>query len=459
MAHVLQFNDNGVGTIADFQTTSGPGYYLVSYTPGAAVKNVTYRNSIYADGSYPAASHYDNFVDTIVCTIVGSSGADAIAKLRALQRFVTITIETRTVASQNRQRTIKYNLQGLTNLVTADVRAGSVSTGSDLLGPEWNAFVINNVVITIERGHWFQSISDTLGTTNTTVPHGQLTGFNIRGDTYAAPYLTVATNTATLFAVLAYASIERHGNADYTGYGAKGAAAYLDTALNGSTTPAVGGSIAATCRQTSFATTAADNPRAYVTSNAQKFGGPMRIFVRACVTAAATTASMYMRYFPASPTTFAYADMTYISMGAAQTVNSTSWKIFDMGILPAPAQVYALSDVVSLQLYASRSAGAGELAIDQVYLMPAEQILTLTHQASAGITSVYHYSPFGGAFAIQSLGGIFGAPIVYKGEFRPLPGQGSLYWITAKSDMSNTNTDTSSIGGYTYPQYLTASGE
>jgi hypothetical protein len=261
--------------------------------------------------------------------------------------------------------------------------------------------------------------------------------------------------------IIGYRS-KAQGGAYYANLGKREAESEtLGTDTSGTADATASGGNVARCTQT----TSPSTPAARVSKASIVPYGTHRVFARMKITGTAVS-SVYMNY--QDETT---ANGSTLIPNTAVSVSSTSWLVYDLGIVRAFQGTYGviLDNTVrgSYSLYSSLTSGSGNLDIDWVYFMPTEGYITLqnvgigTSTPTSNFTAVVnnHYNfpiatvYYGGAGS--NVGSV--RPLASTVSLDPVPGPFALYWLAGTDSGSVFDVDiltSLNIGFATNPRYL-----
>jgi len=440
MAHTLKayyYTDPATAVTVDFMgaVTGTTGIAVDAYQMGVPGIDQSRNNSLYSDSPRPVYSKHGTVTDVLTVTVRGSTNTALYTNLHLLAKLG----EYARTAAQN----------GIDNYpARLELKPGGSAAGETLyamiydcrveIPADWASvqdatLMIEDVTVTIERGLWRNiSTANSYEVTNLgagPVVHASKAASTttIGGDTTALVDISVAQN---LGGGASPGRIDRV----IIGYRSKalGGSTYGDcgkfeseSATNGTDTSdqvdatASGGN----CVRCTFGTVTTAAVRS---SGAAVPRGVHRMFARMKITGTAVS-SVYLSYCDETVA----AGGTYVD-NAAVTVSSTSWLVYDLGIVRA-LQNQGNVSYGTYQIYASRTSGAGNLDIDWVYCMPTEGYLTAQDVGiTVGTTRIFNYQ-----------NGLEHAPHcityltypkalrkpAYTASIAPPPGDFYLYWL------------------------------
>lgn len=436
------YTDPATTVTVDFMSAAedNDGIAVESYEMGVPGIEQARNNSLYSDSPRPVYSKHTTVIDTLVVTVRGSTNTALYTNLHLLAKLG----EYARFASQNsadgRPAYLQLKPGGSSagETLHAQIYDCRVQMTSDWAYSQDASLTIEGVTLTIERGIWRPVPPDK---TNVSAANLSLTGqafassavstADIGGDTSALIRAIVAhdagvTTGAIDRVILGYRS-KLLGGTKYDVCGkveSEAATMGTDTSAVADAT-ASGGNVA----RCTFGT-AADSLRF---SGAKIPRGTHRIFARMKITGT-VVATVKAKYCDE-----AVASGGVPVANAPVYVSSTSWLVYDLGIVRAFVQSAPDSNNLgTYQVWAENTGGAGNLDVDWIYIMPTEGYITAqglgigTTAPSAAmglelsnmIEKVFKASVYAGS----GLGAITIYP-AYTFSLAPMPGPFAFYWL------------------------------
>jgi hypothetical protein len=470
MAHTLKayyYTDPATAVTVDFMgaVTGTTGIAVDSYQMGIPGIEQARNNSLYSDSPRPVYSKHGMVTDVLTVTVRGSTNTVLYTNLHLLAKLG----EYARLGAQNGTNCPSAYLQlkpggsAVGEVLYAVIYDCRVELPADWAMSQDATLMIEDVTVTIERGLWrsqtpgISYIDNNISVTNQPFASSASSSLSIGGDASALIRLTV--NHGTLGTkgqmdrvIVGYRSLAL-GGSSYNALGKKEAeSATLGTDTSAVADATASGGNVARCTQT----TAPSTPAVRV-SGAVVPRGMHRVFARMKITGTAVS-SVYLRYSDES-----VANGGVFTPNTAVLVSSTSWLVYDMGIVRA-LDVPGTVVYGTYQVYSSLSSGAGNLDIDWVYLMPTEGYITaqglgITTSAPDS-TRVFEYQ--NGIETNTTCICYLASPKAtakpaYTASISPPPGACALYWLIGTDSGSVFDVgifDSAEIGLYTVPRYL-----
>lgn len=434
------------------------GLQLTAYDMGMPSTQAARNSSLYSDAPRPQYSRRTTVVDTLTFDVRGSSYS---ALYTLLHQVAQLGEYARLAMEHPHARSVAY-MEFRPNPASAGETVYAAIYDARLSMPaDWAANVtvtneIRSVVLVIERDIW-RAAAPVIGF--------YAEGWPQAGVTVLPMSAAKGSVGGASFTIVPKGDIQALGGA-YVGSIASGA---IDHIILGYRSAALGGANHATlgkrqCEAATFGiiadTTAgadatASGGQAAITTFATSASstirftggsiphGVHRVFARVRVTAG-TTAKLKI----------GYQDETN-ALGAvwatndAVTVTSSTYVTVDLG----PISIYQSVSTLMIDdaatgcyaIYAERTAGAGSLYVDYLFLMPTEGYVRVW---DAGITAANAFAmmhdetgfAFKGAFIVSALSAAYNARVRlcrYSGELNIKPGAGTFYWITGQDSGGN----------------------
>lgn len=422
---------NFYGAVAD-----NDGIAVTAYQMGVPGIEAVRNNSLYSDSPRPVYSKRGTVTDVLTVDVRGSTNTLLYTNLHLLAKLGEYARYASQNNSDGRPAYLQFKPGGSASgeVLYANIYDCRVELPSDWANTNDARLTIEDVTVTIERGLWRPVPPDK---TNVNAANVTLTGqafassapstADIGGDTSALVQLLIGHDTGSTTGqidrvIVGYRS-KLLGGSKYDVCGKlEGESATSGTDY---TTVADATASAGNVARITFGTTA-DSLRF---SGAKIPRGIHRIFARMKITSTAV-ATVKLKY----------CDDTVANGGVplantAVTVDSTGWRVFDLGIVRA--FVVSAADANGLgtyQLWAALASGTGNLDVDWLYVMPTEGYITGNN---IGIGT----SAPSAAMILEisnMLEKVFKAVVVstyvttyptYTFSLAPMPGPFALYWL------------------------------
>lgn len=451
MTHTLKayyYTDPATAVTVDFMgaVTGSTGIAVDSYQMGIPGIEQARNSSLYSDSPRPVYSKHGTVTDVLTVTVRGSTNTVLYTNLHLLAKLGEYA---------------RQSMQNNFDMQTAylELKPGGSSSGEVLyaaiydcrveLPADWAdvqdaTLMIEDVTVTIERGIWRSiKIRESPETSASSISNSAVaaskmaSSADIGGDTTALYRVSVyqpsaGTPDATIDRVIIGYRSKARGGVGYNSLGIREAESQTlgtDTSSTADAT-ASGGSVA----KCTFATVTTAATRVSRTGDISN--GVHRVFARMKVDASSSS-SVYLKYQDASSASGA----TLIS-NAAVTVSSTSWLVYDLGVV----RVFQDGTLATggggaygaWELSASRLTGSGTnaLYVDWVFIMPTEGYLTAS---GCGILTTsptkFNTVYFDNCWTESLVCGVFNtsdarvSSVQYSASFDPVPGPFELYWL------------------------------
>jgi len=470
MAHTLKayyYTDPATAVTVDFMgaVTGTTGIAVDSYQMGVPGIEQARNNSLYSDSPRPVYSKHGTVTDVLTVTVRGSTNTALYTNLHLLAKLGEYARH----ASHNPDETLPAYLElkpggsAAGEVLYATIYDCRVEMPADWASVQDATLMVEDVTVTIERGLWRAIVpSGGVGTTNysgTGKPFASsaVSSASIGGDSDALYYLYFAHDSGSTTGAIDRAIIGfrsqalAYDNYDDCGkYEAEGLTNGTDTSDAVDATASAGNKV-----QCTFATPT----NALRLSGAKIPYGVHRIFARMKATGTAQ-ATVYAGY---SDETAAYGGT--VVANSTVSVTSTSWLVYDLGIVRAFQFGFAQAQPYrgTIGIYALLASGAGNLDIDWIYCMPTEGYITIqgTGIGTSAPTSDYvvicqNATPQPSC-AVYSANSLKVIQPRYTESFRPPPGPIALYWLmgTDSGDVFDVGIHASlTIQLFTVPRFL-----
>lgn len=447
MAHTLKayyYTDPTTAVTVDFMgaIATNTGIALDSYQMGIPGIEQVRNNSLYSDYPRQVYSKHDTVTDTLTVTVRGSTNTALYTNLHLLAKLGEYARLSRTSLTSTLSAYLELKPGGSAagEVLYAPILDCRVELPADWANNQDATLMVEDVTVTIERGMWAKHSPNIdprtadSGFGLTDQPRlGSSSSASVGGDTSALWNLVIlseddTTHPAIDKIIIGYASLAKHG-AKYSAYGVQEAESQTngtDTADAADVTASNGNKVVCT-----FATVATAADR--VTKASGTGPGVFRIFARMKITGTAK-ASVYVKI------TESYGG-PYV--GTAVSVETTTWAIYDLGIVRAYqnnwfASLGNLSSVAALALTASLTSGTGDLEIDYFHIMPTEGYITMSALEIA-VNGPFPYISIGNIgmttpnLLVQTsnaagIGPRSSSP-GWTASLEPLPGLAYVYWM------------------------------
>ncbi len=442
MTHTLKayyYTDPVTSVTVDFMgaVTGSTGIAVDSYQMGIPGVEQARNNSLYSDSPRPVYSKHGTVTDTLTVTVRGSTNTVLYQNLHLLAKLGEYA---RNLASNPNIAGMPYlelkpGGSAAGEVLYAPVYDCRVELPSDWAGVQDATLIIQDVTVTIERGLWQQyapntfSLTGNIGVTGQALASSASSSANIGGDTSALIYLYFlqASGATTINrAIIGYRS-KALGGANYASLGKKEAESQTngtDTSDQVDATASGGNCVRCTFGTTTLAKRLSGTGIPY---------GTHRVFARMKITGTAV-ATVNVKYQDTDTSAAVYV------ANASVSVNSTSWLVYDMGVVryfetglgalydPSASGVWAVDALLA--------SGAGNLDIDWLFFMPTEGYLTasgfsLAYSAITPQSFILTNSVNGSWIAQQALAADFTriAAVQHTASIAPQPGPFALYWL------------------------------
>lgn len=454
MAHTLKayyYTDPATAVTVDFYgaVATNSGIAVDAYQMGIPGIEQARNNSLYSDSPRPVYSKHGTVTDVLTVTVRGSTNTNLYTNLHLLAKLG----EHARMASESRNEarpafiTLKPGGSSSGEILYAPIYDCRVEMPADWANHIDATLTVEDVTVTIERGLWQANEPSTYeqtagGNVGNVAVTGQAfassasSSTDVGGDTTALRTLYITHDPGSVVgqidrAIVGYRSKSR-GGANYASLGKKES----ESATMGTDTSAVadatasGGNIA----QCTFGTTT----DAIRISGSGIPWGTHRVYMRAKITGSAV-ASVYVKHQSES-----LANGAVFISGSAVLVSSTSYLVYDMGIVRyferGYGNAYAYTGHTGFyQVFASLAAGAGNLDIDWLYFMPTEGFVTAqslgigTSNPTAKNVMILTNGLWQESMSVfyPGAGSTFGSATVsaYTASLEPVPGPFALYWL------------------------------
>jgi hypothetical protein len=470
VAHTLKayyYTDPATAVTVDFMgaIAANSGIALDSYEMGIPGVEQARNNSLYSDSPRPVYSKHGTVTDVLSVTVRGSTNTALYTNLHYLVKLG----EYARTAQENPDETLLAYLElkpggsAAGEVLYAAIYDCRVQLPADWANVQDATKTIDDVTVTIERGLWRTNIPTSgLDVTNYSgtgkaFASSAVSSTAIGGDTEADFYLLFSHDSGSTTgqidrAIIGFRSQAlAYDNYDDCGkYEAEGLTNGTDTSDAADATASAGNKVECT-----FATTT----NALRLSGAKIPYGVHRIFARMKITGSAV-ATVYAGY---SDDTAAYG--ATVIANATVSVNSTSWLVYDLGIVRAFQFGFAQAQGYrgTIGIYALLASGAGNLDIDWIYCMPTEGYITIqgvgigTSAPSSNYYVVTQNATQVPSCAVYSVNSLKVIQPRYTTSFRPKPGPVAIYWLmgTDSGDVFDVGIHASlTIQLFTLPRFL-----
>lgn len=456
MAHTLKayyYTDAATAVTVDFYgaVADNDGIAVDSYQMGVPGIEQARNNSLYSDSPRPVYSKHGTVTDVLTVTVRGSTNTALYTNLHLLAKLGEYARQSSQSIYDMVQPYLELKPGGSAagEVLYATVYDCRVEMPADWANVQDATLTVEDVTVTIERGLWRNiklrdSVTTIAGSTsNAAAAASQAnSSADIGGDTTALYQIVVyqpstGTPDATIDRVIIGYRSKARGGSGYSALGRKEAEDQVNgtDASDAADATASGGNVV----KCTFATVTTDATRLSQTGSIAN--GVHRIFARMKVDTGVVS-SVYLKY---QDSTTAQGG-TLIS-NSAVTVSSTSWLVYDLGIVRSVQDGTAItggSSYAAWELSASRVTGAGSdaLHIDWLFFMPTEGYFTMN---DCGILTT---SPtktnavvFDNAVIDTLVCGVFttgGAGVrakstQYTASCDPMPGPCSIYWLICQN--------------------------
>jgi hypothetical protein len=444
MAHTLKayfYTDPSTAVTVDFYgaVADNDGIAVTSYQMGMPGIEQARNNSLYSDSPRPVYSKHGTVTDVLTVDVRGSTNTNLYTNLHLLAKLG------------------EYARRGSENpyvksTAYIEMKPGGSAAGEVLyaiiydcradLPPDWaniqdSTLTIEDVTVTIERGLWQKYAPAAANTTNNAAATGVAnassvsSSVDIGGDTTAGYWFTVTQSSgATTInrAIIGYRS-KALGGANYASLGKQEAEDQTngtDTSDAADATASAGNKVQCTFATGTLATRLSGTSIPY---------GTHRVFARMKITGT-QVATVNVKYQDTSA-----SGAVYIS-NSSVTVNSTSWYVFDLGVIRLVEGTYAAVDDPTIggiwALDASGTPAAGNLDVDYLFFMPTEGYITasgfaMTWGGSTATTPVLYienaYYRMPTVFVGYGTAQLKLTPMTYTVSIAPIPGPFAIYWL------------------------------
>jgi len=455
VAHTLTayyYTDPATAVTVDFYgaVSDNDGIAVDSYEMGIPGIEQARNNSLYSDSSRPVYSRHGTVTDVLTVTVRGSTNTNLYTNLHLLAKlgeYARMAAESR---NESHPAYMKFKPGGSAagEVLYAVIYDCRVQLPAGWANTQDATLTIDDVVVTIERTMWqadapISYVQGAGGNTANIALTGQAfassasSSANVGGDTSALRTLTmfhdIGSTTGQIDRVIVGYRSKNRGGSQYAALGKKEA----ESATMGTDASAVADATASNgnVAQCTFATTTTDAIRI---SGSGIPWGTHRVYMRAKITSTAV-ASVYVKHQSES-----LANGAVFISGEEVTVSSTSYLVYDMGIVRYFQEGYGNAYEYTghtgfYQVFASLASGSGNLDIDWLYFMPTEGFVTakslgigtsnptakniflLTNGMWQESASVFYSG------ATTTYGST--AKVSYTSSFDPIPGPFALYWL------------------------------
>lgn len=484
MAHTLKayyYTDPATAVTVDFYgaVADNDGIAVDSYQMGVPGIEQARNNSLYSDSPRPVYSKHGTVTDVLTVTVRGSTNTLLYTNLHLLAKLGEYARAAQQTPLESQQAYLKLKPGGSSSgeNLYATIYDCRIELPADWANTQDATLMVEDVTVTIERGIWakrppsypaeslYPNADTNIEKTSQAFASSGSSSLDIGGDTSAQFFLFAdhqgSTSGAIDRMIIGYRS-KAQGGTYYANLGKREAESETLGTDTSDTVDATGsGGHVARCTQT----TSPSTPAARVSKASIVPYGTHRVFARMKITSTAVS-SVYMNY--QDETT---ANGSTLIANAAVSVSSTSWLVYDLGVVRSFQSTYGVildgSVRGSYSLYSSLTSGSGNLDIDWVYFMPTEGYVTLqnigigtsTPTSDFRVVVANHYN-----FPIATV--IYGGVGSNVGTVRtlqntisldPLPGPFALYWLagTDSGSVFDVGILTSlNIGLHTNPRYL-----
>ncbi len=441
MAHTLKayyYTDPATAVTVDFYSAvaDNDGIAVDSYQMGVPGIEQARNNSLYSDSPRPVYSKHSTVTDVLTVTVRGSTNTALYTNLHLLAKLGEYARR----ASQNPASIVPSHLElkpggsAAGEVLYAMIYDVRVELPADWANTQDATLTVEDVTVTIERGLWqkykyglngYQDGWDYIyGTTNPTVEYhagSASSTVDVGGDTWALWQIQFApkndaSTPAIDRAIIGYRS-KSMGGANYASLGKKEAESQTngtDTSDAADATASGGNKVECT-----FATGTA----ATRLSGTGIPHGIHRVFARmkANGTQVATV------YLSATDTTGTIAN-------ASVTVSSTSWLVYDLGVIRLFQNhwgaILTPTSTGSWTLTGSGTPAAGNLDIDYLFFMPTEGYVTASGIGiPAGLANSGKTLTINNQVLPQPFVAANNAAVAYTISLDPVPGACAFYWL------------------------------
>lgn len=464
MAHTLSatYATDAVSVTLDFiaGNSGAAGFALEAYEMGMPAVETAYNSSLYSDNRRMVYSKRGSVVDTITITVQGSTAANLYARIHQLSAFGEYC---RTYAvNQPMYGTpyLKLKPDGATDDVYALVSDCRIELPPDWMNTATATYRVEGVVLTLERSLWYRDIwgttSTVLAASNAALASSATNSTAVAGDVPAAYVVTFGypSSGATINRLIIGYRSALVGGTYYNTLGIREAESQTngtDTSDAADATASAGNKVACTFGTTGIATRL---------SGTNVPHGVHRVFARMKITGD-IVATANVKYADTNATGVVYVANT------AVTVSSTSWLVYDMGvvrIMQSSAQLPIAGSISGVYaIDALRASGtSGNLDIDWIYFMPTEGYLTASSFTINTTTAAFQFNstlpPNYYATLMEGIDPIQLAPVTYTASLDVKPGTFALCWLAGTDSGGVFDVDpayTASVGLNVATRFIT----
>ena len=472
MAHTLKayyYTDPATAVTVDFMgaIATNSGIAVESYQMGVPGIEQARNNSLYSDSPRPVYSKHGTVTDVLTVTVRGSTNTALYTNLHLLAKLGEYARR----GSENpyvkatAYLEMKPGGSSAGEVLYAPIYDCRVELPSDWAGVQDATLMVEDVTVTIERDLWQKYAPGGANTTSNAISTGAAnassvsSAVDIGGDASAKFFLTVTQDSgATTInrGIFGYRS-KALGGTNYASLGKKEAEDQsngTDTTDAADATASAGNKVQCTFATGTLATRLSGTGVPY---------GTHRVFARMKANGA-QVATVNLKYQDTNSTGVVYAT------NASVSVSSTSWLVYDLGVIRLVETTYAAVDDPTVTgvwaLDASGTPAAGNLDIDWLYFMPTEGYLTasgfsMVWGGSMATTQVlymensYYRQPT--VFLGYGTSQLRLAALQYTASIDPVPGPFALYWILGTDSGAVFDapiTTTATVFLKTNPRYL-----
>jgi len=444
MAHTLKayyYTDPATAVTVDFYgaVADNDGIAVDSYQMGIPGVEQARNSSLYSDSPRPVYSKHGTVTDVLTVTVRGSTNTNLYTNLHLLAKL----------GEYARKGTENPYVRATPYL---EMKPGGSAFGSEeLYAPiydcrvelpaDWGnnvdaTLTVEDVTVTIERGLWQKFppgvvafTSNILSVSGVALASSASSSTNVGGDSsalYSLEFLQISGATTINRVIAGYRS-SALGGANYASLGKKEAESQTngtDTSDQVDATASGGNCVRCTFATGTLATRLSGTGIPY---------GIHRVFARMKITGT-QVATVNVKYQDTDATGAVY------SANSSVYVSSTSWLVYDLGIVNyyqgGIGAVYVTASTGVWAIDASGTPGNGNLDIDWVYFMPTEGYLTasgftMPYSSPSTETLMFNNATYPGMSVQIWKGSAYQriSSLQYTASLSPVPGPFALYWI------------------------------
>ena len=351
------------------------GIAVDSYQMGIPGVETARNNSLYSDTPFPVYSKRSTVTDTLTVTVRGSTNTALYTNLHLLAKLGEYA---RAASESPLERwpaylEMKPGGSAAGEVLYAAIYDCRVEMPADWANSQDARLMVEDVTVTIERGIWQNALppstgDETLSGATQALAGSKSSTADVGGDTPSLTTVDIQRASHTnQFDRIILGIRSKAQSVQHAALGVNEAEALTNgtDASDAADATARGGNKV----ECTFATPT----NAIRLSGAIAPPGIHRVFARMKITSTAV-ATVYA----------AYCDETVAGGGvlvanASVSVSSTSWLVYDLGVINAFRHGYAYASVSNLgtvAIYALLASGTGNLDIDWIFIMPTEHYMT-----------------------------------------------------------------------------------